>query len=74
MLDDLAGPPRTNSIFCESWGDKVHFIADGVSSVDARRIVACVNACKGIDTTVLEAISKGKGNLLVRLTKENDNA
>ena len=48
MLDDLKGPPRTISIYCDSFADKVHHIAAGVSEEDAQRIVACVNACAGI--------------------------
>ena len=59
MLDDLSGPPRTVSIYCDSWGDKVHHIALQVSSEDADRILACVNACKNVSTDTLERMLQG---------------
>jgi hypothetical protein len=34
-------------------------IADAIRDADARRIVACVNACAGIDTVGLENFAKG---------------
>ena len=34
-------------------------LAHGMTEADARRIVACVNACKGIDTDSLEADGYG---------------
>ena len=50
---------------CEVWGvddDREH---DERSMANARRIVACVNACAGVDTDLLEAGELGKPTMLV---------
>lgn len=39
-------------------GGKV--VCDGTSAEDARRIVACVNACQGISTEILETAATDK--------------
>jgi hypothetical protein len=38
-------------------GDKGQHVTDFVKPADARRIVACVNACEGISTDELEAVA-----------------
>jgi len=70
MLDDLSGPPRTVSIYCDSWGDKVHHIALQVSSEDADRILACVNACKNVSTDTLERMLQGDCCIVLGKRKE----
>lgn len=44
-------------------GGKV--VCDGTTLEDARRIVACVNACAGISTEALEEAAKEKGGINV---------
>jgi len=41
---------ETRSAVEDKWG---HIVAPSVENADAARIVACVNACAGVDTTVL---------------------
>ena len=45
-------------------------IAHGLSEEDARRIVACVNACAGIPTEVLERYKLGIIGVDYKLTKQ----
>ena len=40
-----------------------HLIAESVCPADARRIIACVNACTGIETEDIEALVEGGGTL-----------
>lgn len=55
---DAAGDP--------AWGDIS--LALNVGEADARRIVACVNACAGVETIVLEQLANSGG--LVRIFSE----
>lgn len=41
--------------------------AFGLSAKDARRIIACVNACRGLDTALLENITMLDDTLLARI-------
>lgn len=45
-------------------GDASSCRVDIGKAEDARRIVACVNACKGIPTEILESHGDGTGGLL----------
>lgn len=52
----LAGTDRDGEHSCSIFSDGKQILGDGIecSEVDARRIVACVNACAGISTKTLE--------------------
>ncbi len=55
------------------WGEVT--VAMNVGAGNARRIVACVNACAGIPTNLLEAMRLGPADMLPmydRLTKQRD--
>lgn len=52
-FDDLAPPERKHYLYADSLGKTVHHVAVRMSGADARRIVACVNACQGISNEVL---------------------
>lgn len=48
--------PKDGSIFeiCEVWGEENDLEITEMSIANARRIVACVNACAGVPTELLE--------------------
>lgn len=45
---------------CECWGEVVDKFETEQSRANARRIVACVNACAGIPTEELEAVGRSQ--------------
>ncbi len=81
--DQVDGEPYKagDRTICESWevivirsGDDngSHEVAREIhAETDARRIVACVNACAGIDTEKLERVPGGKRFLIIT-TDEDD--
>lgn len=48
--------PKDGSLFeiCEVWGEESNISITEMSIANARRIVACVNACEGLSTDELE--------------------
>lgn len=74
-------PGRTNrkNIVIENiHGDCVALVmeSEDVDEADARRIVACVNACAGVPTKVLEAVGRHHGfdpaEVIAEIEKQRD--
>ena len=55
-----------------TWVSEDGDAAYGIRQVDARRIVACVNACKGIPTEVLENLENGDVRVFQRVRHRGD--
>lgn len=45
-------------LYCDAWGFLGFFNSGGPDEANARRIVACINACAGLPTEELERIGK----------------
>lgn len=52
VSDDSSGPMVNGAEAVEHYGG--YMVAESVAEANARRIVACVNACAGLDTAQLE--------------------
>lgn len=72
VVSDTPVPGMGGSDAVEYYGG--HLIGESLIEANARRIVACVNACKGLDTAHLESsgLVSAVGYELIELTKQRD--
>ena len=72
VVSDTPVPGMGGSDAVEYYGG--HLIGESIIEANARRIVACVNACRGIGTDELEqhGLVSAVGYELMELTKQRD--
>ena len=72
VVSDTPVPGMGGSDAVEYYGG--HLIGKSITEANARRIVACVNACKGLDTAHLESsgLVSAVGYELIELTNQRD--
>ena len=72
VVSDTPVPGMGGSDAVEYYGG--HLIGESITEANARRIVACVNACRGLGTDELEqhGLVSAVGYELIELTKQRD--
>ena len=72
VVSDTPVPGMSGSDAVEYYGG--HLIGESITEANARRIVACVNACRGLGTDELEqhGLVSAVGYELIELTKQRD--
>lgn len=72
VVSDTPVPGMGGSDAVEYYGG--HLIGESIIEANARRIVACVNACRGLGTDELEqhGLVSAVGYELIELTKQRD--
>lgn len=72
VVSDTPVPEMGGSDAVEYYGG--HLIGESIIEANARRIVACVNACQGLSTDELEqhGLVSAVGYELIELTKQRD--
>lgn len=65
MMEHTKEPWSMDAVSGNIIGNNGELICESVTPKDARRIVACVNACAGLSTELLENITEVMGETLL---------